>query len=219
MKRHLMMLGAALASVAAVGLAAQSPDLQKIAKLRNPSALNEKAPDTFKANFDTSKGTFTITVNRAWAPLGADRFYNLVKNGFYDDMRFFRVMDGFMAQVGIHGNPTIAKAWVGARIQDDPVKQSNRRGFVTFATGGPNTRTTQFFINFRDNGGLDKQGFAPFGEVTSGMNVVDRLYSGYGDGPPGGKGPNQGRVQGEGNVYLNKDFPRLDFIKTATIAQ
>ena len=219
MKRHLMMLGAAIASVAAVGLAAQSPDLQKIAKLRNPSALNEKAPDTFKANFDTSKGTFTITVNRAWAPLGADRFYNLVKNGFYDDARFFRVMDGFMAQFGIHGNPTIAKAWVGARIQDDPVKQSNRRGFVTFATGGANTRTTQVFINFRDNAGLDKQGFAPFGEVTAGMNVVDRLYSGYGDGPPGGKGPNQGRVQGEGNVYLNKDFPRLDFVKAATIAQ
>jgi peptidyl-prolyl cis-trans isomerase A (cyclophilin A) len=219
MKQKVFVLGATIASIAAASLAAQSPDLQKIAKLRNPAALNEKAPDTYKANFDTSKGTFTITVNRAWAPLGADRFYNLVKNGFFDDARFFRVMEKFMAQVGIHGNPTIAKAWAGARIQDDPVKQSNRRGFVTFATGGPNTRTTQFFINFRDNGGLDKQGFAPFGEVTSGMDVVDRLYAGYGDGPPGGKGPNQGRVQGEGNVYLNKDFPRLDFIKAATIAQ
>ena len=218
MKRHLMILGGALVSVAAVTPAAQSPDLQKVAKLRNPAALNEKAPDTYKANFDTSKGTFTITVNRAWAPLGADRFYNLVKNGFYDDVRFYRVMPGFMAQVGIHGNPTIAKAWVNARIQDDPVKQSNRRGFVTFATGGPNTRTTQIFINFRDNVSLDKMGFAPFGEVTSGMNVVDRLYSGYGDGPPDGKGPNQPRVQGEGNTYLNKDFPRLDVIKAATIA-
>ena len=217
MTRSLMILGGALVSVAAVN--AQSPDLQKVARLRNPAALNEKAPDTYKANFDTSKGTFTITVNRAWAPLGADRFYNLVKNGFYDDVRFYRVMPGFMAQVGIHGNPTIAKAWVNARIQDDPVKQSNRRGFVTFATGGPNTRTTQIFINFRDNLSLDKMGFAPFGEVTSGMNVVDRLYSGYGDGPPDGKGPNQPRVQGEGNTYLNKDFPRLDFIKAATIAQ
>jgi peptidyl-prolyl cis-trans isomerase A (cyclophilin A) len=219
MKRHLTMLGAAIASVAAVGLAAQSPDLQKIARLRNPAALTEKAPDTFKANFDTSKGTFTITVNRAWAPLGADRFYNLVKNGFYDDLRFYRVLDGFMAQVGIHGNPTIAKAWVGARIQDDPVKQSNRRGFVTFATGGPNTRTTQIFINLGNNVALDKQGFAPFGEVTSGMNVVDRLFSGYGEGAPDGKGPSQPRVQAEGNVYLNKDFPKLDFIKAATIAQ
>jgi peptidyl-prolyl cis-trans isomerase A (cyclophilin A) len=217
MKRHLVVL-AAVASVGAAA-AAQEPDLQKLAKLRNPAVLNEKAPDTYRANFDTSKGTFTITVNRGWAPLGADRFYNLVKNGFFDDVRFFRVMDGFMAQFGVHGNPTIAKAWVGARIQDDPVKQSNRRGFVTFATGGPNTRTTQVFINFGNNTPLDKQGFAPFGEVTSGMNVVDRLYSGYGDGPPGGKGPNQARVQGEGNVYLNKDFPRLDFIKAATIAQ
>ena len=219
MKRYLMSLGGALVSIAAVTAGAQSPDLQKVAKLRNPAALTEQAPDTYKANVDTSKGTFTITVNRAWAPLGADRFYNLVKNGFYDDVRFYRVIDGFMAQVGIHGNPTIAKAWVNARIQDDPVKQSNRRGFVTFATGGANTRTTQIFINFRDNVSLDKQGFAPFGEVTSGMNVVDRLYSGYGEGAPSGKGPSQPRVQGEGNTYLNKDFPRLDFIKAATIGK
>jgi peptidyl-prolyl cis-trans isomerase A (cyclophilin A) len=218
MTRQLMMFGTVVAA-AGVTIAAQSPDLQKIARLRNPAALNEKAPDTFKTNFDTSKGSFTITVNRGWAPIGADRFYNLVKNGFYDDVKFFRVLDGFMAQVGIHGNPTIAKAWVSARIQDDPVKQSNKRGFVTFATGGPNTRTTQIFINFRDNVGLDKQGFAPFGEVTSGMNVVDRLYSGYGEGAPSGKGPDQQRVQGEGNTYLSKDFPRLDFIKAATIAQ
>ena len=217
MTRQLMMFGTVVAAAAAT-VAAQSPDLQKIARLRNPAALTEKAPDTFKANFDTSKGSFTITVNRGWAPNGADRFYNLVKNGFYDDVKFFRVLDGFMAQVGIHGNPTIAKAWVGARIPDDPVKQSNKRGFVTFATGGPNTRTTQIFINFRDNVGLDKQGFAPFGEVTSGMNVVDRLYSGYGEGAPSGKGPDQQRVQGEGNTYLSKDFPRLDFVKAATIA-
>ena len=218
MTRPLMILGAAIIAAAGATVAAQSADLQKIARLRNPAALTEKAPDTFKANFDTSKGTFTITVNRAWAPLGADRFYNLVKNGFFDDLRFFRVMDGFMAQFGIHGNPTIAKVWMGARLQDDPVKQSNRRGFVTFATGGPNTRTTQVFINYRDNANLDKLGFAPFGEVTSGMKVVDSLYSGYGDGAPSGKGPDQQRLQGEGNVYLNKDFPRLDFVKAATIA-
>jgi peptidyl-prolyl cis-trans isomerase A (cyclophilin A) len=219
MTRHLMILGGALVSAAAVAVAAQSPDLQKLARLRNPAALKEQAPATFKANFATSAGSFVIEVHRDWAPIGADRFYNLVKNGFYDDIRFYRVIPKFMAQFGIHGNPTIAKAWVAARIQDDPVKQSNRRGFVTFATGGPNTRTTQVFINFRDNVALDKQGFAPFGEVTSGMNVVDRLFSGYGEGAPDGKGPSQPRVQAEGNVYLNKDFPKLDSIKAATIAQ
>ena len=220
MRRRLMMLGSALAVVGAASVAVYAQaDLQKIAALRNPAALNEKAPDKFNAVFDTSKGSFTITVTRAWAPLGADRFYNLVKSGFYDDVRFFRVISGFMAQVGIHGNPTIAKAWMGARIQDDPVKQSNRRGFVSFATAGANTRTTQIFINFGDNVALDKMGFAPFGEVTNGMGVVDKLYSGYGEGAPSGKGPDQQRVQGEGNAYLNKEFSRLDFIKAATIGK
>ena len=220
MRRRLMMLGSALGVVGAASVAVYAQaDLQKIAALRNPAALNEKAPDKFNAVFDTSKGSFTITVTRAWAPLGADRFYNLVKSGFYDDVRFFRVISGFMAQVGIHGNPTIAKAWVGARIQDDPVKQSNRRGFVSFATAGANTRTTQIFINFGDNVALDKMGFAPFGEVTNGMGVVDKLYSGYGEGAPSGKGPDQQRVQGEGNAYLNKEFSRLDFIKAATIGK
>jgi cyclophilin family peptidyl-prolyl cis-trans isomerase len=210
---------AALAVTAAVGAQSAAVDVQKNAGLRNPAALKEQAPATYKADFDTSKGRFTITVNRSWAPIGADRFYNLVKNGFYDDTRFFRVLDNFMAQVGIHGNPTIASAWMNARIQDDPVKQSNKRGFVSFATGGPNTRTTQIFINFKDNSPLDKMGFAPFGEVTAGMDVVDKLYNGYGEGAPNGKGPAQPRIQGEGNTYLTKDFPRLDFIKTATIAK
>jgi peptidyl-prolyl cis-trans isomerase A (cyclophilin A) len=213
-----MLIAAALV-VSATFAANAQVDLQKIAQLRNPPALKEQAPATFRADVDTSKGRFTIQVTRAWAPLGADRFYNLVKNGFYDDVRFFRVIDGFMAQIGIHGNPTIAKAWMNARIQDDPVKQSNRRGFASFATGGPNTRTTQFFINYRDNTNLDKLGFAPFGEVVSGMDVVDKLYTGYGEGAPSGKGPDQARTQAEGNAYLNKDFPRLDFIKAATIAK
>lgn len=216
--RQRVFVPAVLIILATFGVAAQV-DLQKIAKLRNPAALNEPAPPTYKADFETSKGSFTITVTRAWAPLGADRFYNLVKNGFYDDARFFRVLDDFMAQIGIHGNPTIAKAWMAARIQDDPVKQSNRRGYVSFATAGANTRTTQFFINFRDNSNLDRSGFAPFGEVTSGMNVVDRLYSGYGEGAPNGRGPDQTRLQSEGNAYLNKDFPRLDFVKAATIGK
>lgn len=207
-------LGAVL--LAAAGVSAQV-DLAKTAKLRNPAGLTETAPARFKARFDTSKGSFTIDVHRDWAPIGADRFYNLVKNGFYDDVRFFRVIPDFMAQFGIHGNPAIQSAWRNAQIKDDPVKQSNRRGFVTFATAGPNTRTTQLFINFGDNVGLDKQGFAPFGEVTEGMGVVDKIYSGYGEGAPRGKGPDQGRLQAEGNAYLNKDFPRLDYIKSATI--
>ena len=191
-------------------------DLSK-AKLQNPSALTEKAPDTYKAKFDTSKGPFEITVHRDWAPLGADRFYNLVKNGFFDDCRFFRVLDGFMAQIGINGNPTLQTKWRDAKIQDDTVKQSNKRGYATFATAGPNTRTTQFFINFGNNASLDRQGFAPFGEVTAGMDVVDKLYSGYGEGAPSGRGPAQGRIQTEGNAYLTKEFPKLDYVKKATI--
>ncbi len=189
------------------------------ATLKNPASLNEKAPETYKAEFDTSKGKFVIEVHRAWAPNGADRFYNLVKNGFFNDVRFFRVISNFMVQFGLPGDPTIGTAWRNARIPDDPVKESNKRGYVTFATAGPNTRTTQIFINFRDNAGLDSQGFAPFGQVTSGMDVVDKLYSGYGEGAPGGAGPSQGTIQAQGNAYLIKDFPKLDYVKTATIAK
>jgi len=191
-------------------------DLSK-AKLRNPASFTEKAPATYKAKFDTSKGAFVITVHRDWAPLGADRFYNLVNGGYYDDCRFFRVLDDFMAQVGINGNPAVQSAWRDARIADDPVKGSNKRGMVSFATAGAGTRTTQFFINFKDNAMLDKSGFSPFGEVTSGMDVVDKLYSGYGEGSPRGKGPEQGKIQAEGNAYLTKEFPKLDYIKKATI--
>jgi peptidyl-prolyl cis-trans isomerase A (cyclophilin A) len=208
---------AGLTIAAAVTVAGQADDA-KLRKLRNPLALSETAPANFKANFDTSKGMIVIDVHRDWAPNGADRFYNLVKAGFYDDVRFFRVIPGFMAQFGIHGNPAVMSQWRGAQIKDDPVKQSNKRGFVVFATAGPNTRTTQLFINFGDNTGLDKQGFAPFGEVSKGMDVVDKIYDGYGEGAPRGKGPDQGRLQAEGNAYLMKEFPRLDYIKAATIA-
>jgi cyclophilin family peptidyl-prolyl cis-trans isomerase len=187
--------------------------------LANPSALRETAPATFKARFETSKGPFVIDVTREWAPNGADRFYNLVKNGFYDGVRFFRVLDGFMAQFGINGDPKISAAWREARIPDDPVRQSNRRGFVTYAMAGPNTRTSQLFINYGDNSTLDRQGFSPFGQVTSGMDVVDKLYNGYGEGAPRGKGPDQGRVQTEGNAYLAKNFPQLDYVKKATITK
>ena len=187
--------------------------------LSNPSALKETAPKTYKARFETSKGTFVVDVNREWAPNGADRFYNLVKNGFYDGVRFFRVLDGFMAQFGINGDPAISAQWREARIPDDPVRQSNKRGFITYAMAGPNTRTSQVFINYGDNSALDKQGFAPFGQVSSGMNVVDALHNGYGEGAPRGQGPDQGRVQTEGNAYLAKSFPRLDFVKKATITK
>jgi peptidyl-prolyl cis-trans isomerase A (cyclophilin A) len=187
--------------------------------LMNPGELNERAPDLFKANFDTSAGPFVIEVHRDWSPNGADRFYNLAKRGYYDGLRFFRVIPGFMAQFGISGDPSISKVWRAARIADDPVTQSNRRGYITFATAGPGTRTTQLFINLADNNSLDKQGFSPFGQVASGMDNVQKIYSGYGEGAPSGKGPDQGRVQMEGNKYLEAEFPRLDYIKTITIAQ
>jgi len=195
------------------------PAFSQSGNLGNPSALRETAPATYKARFETSKGTFVVDVNREWAPNGADRFYNLVKNGFYDGVRFFRVLDGFMAQFGINGDPAISAQWREARIQDDPVRQSNRRGFITYAMAGPGTRTSQVFINYGDNSALDKQGFSPFGQVSSGMNVVDALHNGYGEGAPRGQGPDQGRLQMEGNAYLAKNFPRLDFVKKATITK
>ncbi len=198
-----------------LAITAAAPALSE--NLANPAALNEQAPATYRAKFDTSKGPFVVEIHRDWAPNGADRFYNLVKNGFYDDARFFRVVSGFMVQFGINADPRISAVWRNANIKDDPVRQSNKRGFITFATAGPNTRTTQVFINFGDNKGLDGQGFAPFGQVVSGMNVVDALFSGYGEGAPGGQGPEQGRIQREGNAYLTKDFAKLDYIKKAMI--
>jgi peptidyl-prolyl cis-trans isomerase A (cyclophilin A) len=185
--------------------------------LKNPSLANEKAPETFKVKFNTTKGAVVIEATRAWAPLGADRFYNLVKAGYFTDIAFFRVIDGFMAQFGIHGDPAVSAAWRPARIQDDPVKQSNARGYISYAMAGPNTRTTQFFINFGDNSQLDSMGFSPFARVTEGMDVVDSIYSGYGEGAPRGMGPDQGRVQLQGNAYLQKDFPKLDYIKSAEL--
>jgi cyclophilin family peptidyl-prolyl cis-trans isomerase len=198
-----------------------SPGFAQIAAPAAPAAPatlpNEKAPDTYTVKLDTSKGTIEIAVTRAWAPNGADRFYNLVKSGYFDDARFFRVLPGFMAQFGINADPKVSASWRQARIPDDPVTQSNKRGYVTFATGGPNTRTTQIFINFADNSPLDRDGFSPFGMVKTGMDVVDKLYSGYGEGAPQGRGPDQTLTQLQGNEYLNRAFPNLDYIKKATI--
>ena len=183
----------------------------------NPESMTETAPDTFQARFETSKGSFVIEVSRSWAPFGADRFYQLVKSGYFDQCRFFRVISGFMVQFGIHGDPKTGSVWRNARIQDDPVLQSNKRATITFATAGPNTRTTQVFINFADNGFLDRQGFSPFGRVIEGMEVVDSLHAGYGEGAPQGKGPSQGRIQSEGNAYLEKSFPALDYVVSAVV--
>ena len=190
--------------------------------LLNPASpeMNQTAPDTYKARFETSKGAFTIAVTRDWSPAGADRFYNLVKNGYYTDCRFFRVMEGFMAQVGMHGDPNINAVWSNAGIPDDPVKMGNKRGRVTFAKrGSPNSRTVQFFINFRDNDALDGQGFAAFGEVVEGMDVVDALYAGYGEGAPRGNGPAQNQIAAGGNKFLIENFPQLDYIKSASIVE
>jgi len=187
--------------------------------LLKPSSLNERAPVTFKAKFTTTRGDFVVEVTRAWAPLGADRFYNLVKNHFFDGAAFFRVLPGFVAQFGLSAKPEISRVWASATIKDDPVTQSNLEGYLTFATAGPNTRTTQLFINLADNQNLDGMGFAPFGKVSDGMDVVQKFYSGYGEGAPGGHGPEQGRITNEGKTYLDKSFPLLDSIKTAVIVQ
>ena len=220
MNRAMQTLAAAtfvVVAAAAVGVQAQAPAPKK--SLMNPAAFKEQAPETYNVKFDTSIGEFVIKVTRAWAPNGADRFYNLVKNGFYDETRFFRAVPNFMVQFGINGNPTVAKVWQNARIPPDKVTQSNKKGFITFAMGAtPDTRTTQVFINFRANTNLDGMGFAPFGEVVSGIEVVDKIYTGYGEGAPRGSGPAQGRVVAEGNAYLVKSFPKMDYIKTATIA-
>jgi peptidyl-prolyl cis-trans isomerase A (cyclophilin A) len=182
-------------------------------KLMDPAKLVAKAPDTFKAKFETTKGTFVIEVHRDWSPNGADRIYNLVKNGYYDGVKFFRVLPGFVVQWGIHGDPSIANKWLKASIPDDPVKQSNKRGFVSYAMSGPNTRSVQLFINLGDNVKLDGMKFSPVGEVISGMDVVGQLYGEYGDGLR----TLQGRIAEEGNAFLEKNYPNLDAIKKATI--
>ena len=186
--------------------------------LLDPSKLTEEAPAKYAVKLATTAGDIIIDVDRSWAPKGADRWYNLVKNGYYTDIAFFRVISGFMAQVGISGAPKLNGIWRMARIDDDRGKQSNTRGMVTFATAGPNTRTTQFFINFGDNARLDRMGFAPFGKVRD-MGVVDKLHAGYGEGAPRGRGPDQGRMQQQGNAYLKVEFPKLDYIKSATIME
>src|SRR5467141_2818795 len=183
--------------------------------LLRAALLKDKAPDTFQVKFTTTRGDFIVTVHRAWAPIGADRFYNLVKHHFDDNASFFRVVPGFIVQFGISAYPPVAAAWDQANIQDEPVTQSNKRGYLTYAkTSMPNTRSTQIFINLKDNAGLDRQGFSPFGYVDAqGMKVVDMLYDQYGDNA----GPDQDQISKLGKPYLDKGWPKLDSIKTATL--
>jgi peptidyl-prolyl cis-trans isomerase A (cyclophilin A) len=194
-------------------LSAGQADADRKAKLRTPTALTEQAPPIYKVNLDTSKGMIVIEVHRDWAPIAADRFYNLVKNGFYDEARFFRVVPNFMVQFGMNADPSITRAWSSVPMKDEPTKQGNKKGYVTFArTSLPNSRGTQLFINYKDNNFLDAQGFAAFGRVTSGMDVAEKITAQYGEKP------DQQQITAAGNVYLNKQFPKLDYIKTATIA-
>ncbi|MFH2202743.1 MAG: peptidylprolyl isomerase [Elusimicrobiota bacterium] len=183
-----------------------------------PGNATATAPETFKARFKTTKGEFVIEAHRSWSPHGADRFYNLVKLGYFENVACFRVVSGFMAQFGIHGDPALSAQWREAKIPDDPaIGQSNARGAISFAMAGPNTRTVQLFINYVDNRMLDGMGFTPFGRVVSGMEVVDQLHGGYGDGPPRGRGPNQGLIQTQGNDYLRRHFDGLDYILSASL--
>ncbi|HJO25403.1 MAG: peptidylprolyl isomerase [Myxococcota bacterium] len=201
-----------------------APPVKSIAEKRaayhagmlDPAQATEQAPETFTVKFETTKGDMLIDVTRAWAPTGADRFYNLVNIGFFDDVALFRVIKGFMAQFGINGDPEVSAAWKAAVIEDDPVKESNEAGYVTFARSGPNSRTTQIFVNFVDNSRLDKNGFAPFGKLRD-MKALESIYWGYGESAPRGKGPNQSLLQSKGNAYLAEEFPKLDYVKKATI--
>lgn len=212
---------ASLALSALVAACAHNPPARRRADpLLQPDVVVERAasPDTFVVRFATTQGDFDVQFIRSWAPRGADRAYYLVRSGFYDSTRFFRVLPKFVAQFGAHGNPAVNRVWEGRTIADDPVRQTNGRGTVSFATAGPNTRTTQLFVNLAGNGRLDRLGFTPVGRVIAGMTrVVDSLYSGYGEGPPRGKGPDQDRLASQGNLYLQRDFPRLDYIRTARV--
>jgi peptidyl-prolyl cis-trans isomerase A (cyclophilin A) len=187
-------------------------------KVEAPAApKDEKVPDVFRVNLDTSKGPVEIEVRREWAPRGADHFYELVKTGFYDGNRFFRVVRFFVAQFGISGDPQLNRLWANANLPDDPVRQSNVKGTLTYAHLGPNSRSTQLFINLKDNKSLDKQGFAPIGKVISGMDTVERFYSSYGEMAPRGQGPDPSQIEVQGNAYLEDNFTRLDYINKATI--
>jgi len=206
-------LASTLAVLAVAGLVAAA-DAPAPKTIPGPDVPDVKAPETFKAKFDTTQGVFIVECTRSWAPHGVDRLYTLVTRGYFDGIKFFRVVPGFVVQFGIHGDPAVARPWLGARIPDDPVKESNKRGYLTFAQSSqPNSRSVQFFINLGDNSRLDAQRFAPIGRVVEGMEVVDKLYGGYGEGLTS----LQGRIAAEGNKFLEASYPKLDAIKSAKI--
>ena len=196
-------------AAAVAGVAAAAPP-----QLLHPASLHATAPAVYRVSFKTTKGTFVVTVHRAWAPRGADRFYNLVRAHFFDGVTFFRVVKGFVVQFGISADPAVSRAWQNATIKDDPVKASNTLGTITYADAGPDTRSTQVFVNLGNNAPLDSRGFSPFGRVTSGMGVVDRLYGGYGEQPTN----DQQQISSQGNAFLRKHFPKLDSIVTARLS-
>jgi peptidyl-prolyl cis-trans isomerase A (cyclophilin A) len=196
-------------AAAVAGVAAAAPP-----QLLHPASLHARAPAVYRVSFKTTKGTFVVTVHRAWAPRGADRFYNLVRAHFFDGVTFFRVVKGFVVQFGISPDPAVSRAWQNATIKDDPVKASNTLGTITYADAGPDTRSTQVFVNLGNNAPLDSRGFSPFGRVTSGMGVVDRLYGGYGDQPTN----DQQQISSQGNAFLREHFPKLDGIVTARLS-
>ena len=214
-KVALPVLGMALLAACA-GDGDEPPD----PRLQNPLLLagqfNETAPELFQARLQTTAGVIVVEVHRDWAPLGADRFYNLVKRGWYDGVRFHRVLEDFTAGWGIHDDPYVNFVWQKELLLDDPVTQSNTRGRVSFARSGANSRTTQVFVNLKDNESLDDR-FAPFGEVVEGMEVMDGLYADYGDGPPRGEGVYQAMALARGAEYFDAEFPELDRIERATI--
>ncbi len=211
----LVPLAAALLASGLAGCSRRNPLLRP-----DPKAERVAAPDTFVVRFETSRGPFDVQFVRGWAPRGADRVYYLVRSGFYDQTRFFRVIPGFVAQFGASGDPAVNRVWERRTIADDPVRQVNLRGTVSFATAGANTRTTQLFVNVSNNARLDRLGFAPVGRVVDGLGrVVDSLYGGYGEGAPRGRGPDQDRIAAEGNAYLTREFPRLDVVRTARVVR
>jgi peptidyl-prolyl cis-trans isomerase A (cyclophilin A) len=217
--RTLTVLVVALAAASCVGASdAEEGAVATRDPLLRPQDFDETAPAEYRVTLETTEGDVVIQIHRDWAPLGADRFYNLVRGGFYDDTRVYRVLDGFMAQLGLSGDPYVNQAWKSQFIVDDPVVESNTRGRVAFAKGGVHTRTTEVFISTKDNSSLDAQGFAPFGEVVEGMGVVDAFYAEYGDGPPRGDGPYQAMAAARGNAYLDADFPQLTKVLSATVA-
>ena len=210
MRRVRPLVAALCVSMIATACAKDSPSERADSASRAPSGA-ATAPDSFRVAFATTRGDFVVDVIRNWSPRGADRFHELVRSGYFTDVAFFRVLPGFVAQFGIHGDPSVNQRWSERRIPDDPVVQSNKRGTIVFATAGPHTRGNQFFINFADNTGLDGQGFSPFGRVVEGMSVVDSIYAGYGEAP------DQSVIAADGNAYLKREFPRLDYIKSARI--